>query len=212
MEQKNLFVSDHPLIAHKISKLRSVTTKPKQFRDLIEEISTLLVYEATRDFALKDLTVTTPQQECQGKEVADSVALVPILRAGLGMLTASLDVLPFATVWHLGLYRDEETFQPCQYYNKMKEERVTEVDTVLVLDPMLATGGSVSAAVKILKDKGAKNVKVLAILGVPEGVKRIHSEFPDVPIYLAGMDEKLNEHAFIVPGLGDAGDRQYNTA
>ena len=169
------------------------------------------MYEATRSLSLSPCTVTTPNCDCEQQKISNSIALVPILRAGLGMLEGGLETLPFASVWHLGLYRNEETFQPCQYYNKMKEDNVRETDVVFILDPMLATGGSITAAVKTLKDKGAKSIKVLSIIGAPEGVSLVHNTFPDVAIYLAGLDEKLNERGYIVPGLGDAGDRQYNT-
>mmetsp|Transcript_37919 Transcript_37919/g.81700 ORF Transcript_37919/g.81700 Transcript_37919/m.81700 type:complete len:212 (-) Transcript_37919:54-689(-) len=206
-----LYVSDHPLVKHKLAKLRDTKTKSKQFRDLIREIAVLLAYEGSRKCELKSVTISTPVADAPGEVFKNTIALVPILRAGLGMLEGTLEVLPFAVTWHLGLYRNEETLQPVQYYNKMREEQVSQAGTVFVLDPMLATGGSLVAAIKTVKDKGAKNVKVLSILAAPEGVKRVQSEFPDVEIYLAGLDERLNDVGYIVPGLGDAGDRQYGT-
>merc|ERR1712137_25481 len=206
-----LHVSGHPLITHKLTKLRDSKTKPKQFRDLVREISTLLAYEGLRDAQIATKTVQTPVGECEGKCMDGEIGLVPILRAGLGMLEGTLEMIPFATVWHLGLYRNEETLEPVQYYNKMKADNVAQASSVLILDPMLATGGSIVAAIRTLKDKGAQNIKVLAILAAPEGVVNVQKAFPDVEIFLAGLDEKLNEVGYIVPGLGDAGDRQYNT-
>lgn len=202
-------VSQHPLVLHKLALLRSNLTEPKKFRELVREIAQLLFYEATQDLALAPLTVQTPLAPCEGFEVADRVGVIPILRAGLGMSEAIIDILPTVHVWHLGLYRDHETLQPVTYYNKLPSE--PDIDLSLIVDPMLATGGSAVAAVDILKQWGAKRIKFLGLLAAPEGVAALSQAHPDVTIHLAAVDSHLNELGYIVPGLGDAGDRQFGT-
>lgn len=202
-------VSRHPLVQHKLALLRSRLTEPKKFRELVREIAQLLFYEATEDLALAPLTVQTPLAPCQGYEVADRIGVIPILRAGLGMSEAIIDILPTVHVWHLGLYRDHETLQPVTYYNKLPKE--PDIDLSLIVDPMLATGGSAVAAVDILKDWGARRIKFLGLIAAPEGVQALHGAHPDVAIHLAAIDSHLNERGYIVPGLGDAGDRQFGT-
>jgi uracil phosphoribosyltransferase len=202
-------VSRHPLVQHKLALLRSGLTEPKKFRELVREIAQLLFYEATADLALAPLTVQTPLAPCQGYEVADRVGVIPILRAGLGMSEAIIDILPTVHVWHLGLYRDHETLQPVTYYNKLPKE--PDIDLSIIVDPMLATGGSAVAAVDILKDWGASRIKFLGLIAAPEGVQTLTSAHPDVAIHLAAIDSHLNERGYIVPGLGDAGDRQFGT-
>lgn len=204
-----VFVSRHPLVAHKLTKLRSVETSPKMFRELIRELTVLLAYEATLDLALEPTRVQTPLVECEGRELRRQVGLVPVLRAGLGMVEGVWEMLPGAEVWHVGLKRDEHTLAPTQYYaNKPVAPRV---QLCLLLDPMLATGGSASAACDLLKGWGVERIKYMGLLGAPEGVARLRADHPDVDIHLAGLDERLNERGFIVPGLGDAGDRQFGT-
>ncbi len=204
-----VYVSQHPLVLHKLSLLRSKLTEPKKFRELVHEIAQLLFYEATRDLALAPLTVETPLGVCSGYEIAERIGLTPILRAGLGMSEAILDIVPTAHVWHLGLYRDHETLQPVTYYNKLPAQ--PDIDLSIVVDPMLATGGSAVAAVDILKRWGASRIKFLGLIASPEGVRTLSSAHPDVPIHLAAIDSHLNEMGYIVPGLGDAGDRQFGT-
>lgn len=206
----NVFASNHPLIAHKLSLLRESSTEPKKFRELIREISALLGYEATQDLATKEKTVTSPMGKAKGAELKDDIGLIPVLRAGLGMVEGIWELIPEAQVWHIGLYRDEETLQPVQYYNKLPTDPT--VGLCLVLDPMLATGGSASATIRILKEWGVKRIKYLGILAAPEGIALLQKEHPDVDIYLGTIDEKLNDIGYIVPGLGDAGDRQFGTA
>ncbi len=206
----NVFESNHPLVAHKLTKLRDVNTKPKKFRELVSEISALMAYEATQDLAIHPRMVETPMGGTQGVELAEKLGLVPILRAGLGMVDGIWGLMPNAEVWHIGLYRDEETLQPVQYYNKLPTAPTVKV--CLVLDPMLATGGSAVATVDILKEWGVARIKFVGLLGAPEGIELMQKHHPDVPIYLAKIDEKLNEIGYIVPGLGDAGDRQFGTA
>ncbi|MDA1329840.1 MAG: uracil phosphoribosyltransferase [Chloroflexi bacterium] len=201
--------STHPLIKHKITLLRDKETEPKKFRELVREVSALLAYEATEDLQVSSKTVFSPMGEADGSELKETIGLVPILRAGLGMVEGIWELMPEAQVWHIGLYRDEETLQPVQYYNKLPNE--TTVGVCLVLDPMLATGGSAAATIDILKKWGVKKIKYLGILGAPEGIKHLQEKHPDVPIYLAAVDERLNEIGYIVPGLGDAGDRQFGT-
>jgi uracil phosphoribosyltransferase len=202
-------ISRHPLVLHKLALLRSNLTEPKKFRELVREIAQLLFYEATQDLALAPLTVQTPMAACEGYEVAERVAVIPILRAGLGMSEAVIDILPTVHVWHLGLYRDHETLQPVTYYNKLPNEPA--IDLSIIVDPMLATGGSAVAAVNILKHWGARRIKFLGLLAAPEGVQYLSAAHPDVPIYLAAVDSHLNERGYIIPGLGDAGDRQFGT-
>ena len=209
MSDAKLHVMDHPLILHKISMLRSKETGTKDFRELIYEIALLIGYEATRDLPVAEYTVSTPVTEAVGYRLPRQVCLVPILRAGLGMVDALLTLIPAARVGHIGLYRDPQTLEPVEYYCKMPPDLAERV--VLVLDPMLATGGSAAAAITFLKQRGAKMIKMLNIIGAPEGVKKVTSTHPDVDIYLGSLDEKLNDHGYIVPGLGDAGDRLFGT-
>jgi uracil phosphoribosyltransferase len=206
----NLFVSNHALILHKLSKLRSVETGPKKFRELIRELSMLLAYEATVDLDLVPLPVTTPMGETEGHALAQKVGLIPVLRAGLGMVEGIWEMMPGAEVWHIGLYRDERTLRPVSYYNKLPVEPTVQV--CLVLDPMLATGGTAVETVNILKKWGATNIKYIGIIAAPEGIARLSEAHPDVPIHVAAVDSHLNEIGYIVPGLGDAGDRQFGTA
>jgi len=204
-----IYESSHPLVAHKLARLRDKSTDPKKFRELIREISALLAYEATADLEVASKPVETPLGEAAGVELKQPIGLVPILRAGLGMVEGIWGLMPSAEVWHIGLYRDEQTLQPVQYYNKLPLEPTVSV--CLVLDPMLATGGSAVATVDILKEWGVQRIKFLGILAAPEGVKAMQEAHPDVPLHLAVIDKKLNQHGYIVPGLGDAGDRQFGT-
>ncbi len=201
--------SQHPLVKHKLTLLRDVRTKPKKFRELIQEIAMLLCYEATADLQVANIEVETPMGQAPGHELLDTIGLVPILRAGLGMVEGIWQMMPGAEVWHLGLYRDEKTLKPVSYYNKLPT--IPTVQVCLVLDPMLATGGSAVAAVDVLKKWGAERIKFVGILAAPEGVNALHSAHPDMPIHVAKIDSHLNEIGYIVPGLGDAGDRQFGT-
>jgi uracil phosphoribosyltransferase len=205
-----IHVSEHPLVKHKLTKLRDTQTEPKKFRELIREIAMLLAYEATADLKLSPTSVATPMGRAGGHYLQEKIGLVPILRAGLGMVDGIWEMTPSAEVWHIGLYRDERTLQPVQYYNKLPV--IPTVQVCLVLDPMLATGGSAVATVGILKQWGANRIKFVGILAAPEGLQALTSAHPDVPIHLAAVDERLNEIGYIVPGLGDAGDRQFGTA
>ena len=209
MPDARLHVMDHPLILHKISMLRSKDTSTKDFRQLIHEIALLIGYEATRDLPVTEFPVTTPIAEAVGYRLPRQVCLVPILRAGLGMVDALLSLIPAAKVGHIGLYRDPATLAPVEYYCKLPPDVAERV--VLVLDPMLATGGSAAAAITFLKKRGARNIKMLNIIGSPEGVSKVAEAHPDVDVYLGCLDEKLNDHGYIVPGLGDAGDRLFGT-
>jgi uracil phosphoribosyltransferase len=209
MLPENVFVSDHPLIQHKLSILRDKRTDPKQFRELIREIAILLAYEATSDLGLAPQEVHTPMGIARCQHLIEEIGLIPILRAGLGMVEGIWEMMPGAEVWHIGLFRDERTLRPVQYYNKLPVAPTVQV--CLILDPMLATGGSAVAAADILKKWGAQRIKYVGIIGAPEGVERLHSAHPDVPIHLAAIDERLNDLGYIVPGLGDAGDRQFGT-
>lgn len=203
-------ILDHPLIQHKISLMRKKETGSKDFRELASEVATLMCYEATRDLPLKEVTVETPICRCKTKMIAGrKLAIVPILRAGLGMVDGMLTLIPAAKVGHIGLYRDPETHQPVEYYCKMPSD-IAERD-VIILDPMLATGGSASAAITFIKGYGCKHIKLMNIIAAPEGIAVIQKDHPDVEIYVAAVDEKLNDHAYIVPGLGDAGDRIFGT-
>lgn len=204
-----VFASSHPLVAHKLTVLRSTDTEPKKFRELIREIAALLTYEATADLQLLPRIVQTPLQKMSGYELQEKIGLVPILRAGLGMVEGVWDLMPSAEVWHIGLYRDEKTLKPVEYYNKLPIE--PRVSVCLVLDPMLATGGSAVATIDIMKRWGVKKIKFLGIIGAPEGIEMMQRHHPEVPIYLAAIDEKLNQNGYILPGLGDAGDRQFGT-
>jgi uracil phosphoribosyltransferase len=202
-------VSQHPLVLHKLTELRSVNTDHRTFRELVYELALLLCYEATRDLTLEPAQVVTPMGTAAGHEAKETIGLVPILRAGLGLVDGVLELLPHVQVWHIGLYRDEETLRPVEYYNKLPDE--STVQLCLVLDPMLATGGSAVATVDILKRWGVRRIKFLGLIAAPEGIDRLTSAHPDVPIHVAAVDERLNEVGFIVPGLGDAGDRQFGT-
>ena len=206
----NVYVLDHPLIQHKLAILRSKNTPVKEFRELISEISGLMCYEATRNLPLKEIDVETPICTAKCHVLAGKkLAIVPILRAGLGMVDKMVDLIPSAKIGHIGLYRDPETHMPVEYYCKLPED--IENRQVFVVDPMLATGGSAIAAIDFLKKRGCKHIIMMNIIGCPEGVKAVQDAHPDVDIYLAAMDEKLNDHAYIVPGLGDAGDRIFGT-
>ena len=203
-------VMDHPLIQHKIGYIRRTDTGTKDFRQTIAEIANLICYEATRDLKLRDVEIQTPICKTTVKELAGKkLAIVPILRAGLGMVDGVLELVPAAKVGHIGLYRDPETLEPVEYYCKLPADCAQR--EVFVVDPMLATGGSSVAAIKLLKEKGCKNIHFMCIIAAPEGVERMKREHPDVDIYIGALDEKLNEHGYIVPGLGDAGDRIFGT-
>ena len=203
-------VLDHPLIQHKVSILRDKNTGVKEFREVVGEIAALMCYEATRDLPLEDVTIETPIATGTFKRLSGKkLAIVPILRAGLGMVDTIIDLIPSAKVGHIGLYRDPETHNPVEYYCKMPPD-ISERE-VLIVDPMLATGGSASAAITFLKGYGCKNIKLMNIIGCPEGIKAVTEEHPDVDLYVAAVDEKLNENKYIVPGLGDAGDRIFGT-
>lgn len=202
-------IMDHPLIQHKITMLRRKETEVKDFRALANEIALLMGYEATRDLSLNDTEVETPIGMAKGKEVTKQVAVVPILRAGLGMVDAILSLMPSAKVGHIGLYRDPETHEPVEYYCKLPKE--IDQRTVIVIDPMLATGGSAVAAIDFIKQRGAKKIKFLCLIAAPEGVERLTTAHPDVDLYIGALDERLNENCYIVPGLGDAGDRLFGT-
>lgn len=206
----NVFPSPHPLVAHKLSRLRSIKTDPKKFRELVRELGGLMAYEATADLLLKPVEVTTPLAQAKGNELVEKIGLVPILRAGLGMVEGVWELMPTAEVWHIGIYRDEHTLKPVQYYNKLPIEPTVSV--CLILDPMLATGGSAVATVDILKHWGVGRIKFVGLIAAPEGIQALHHAHPDVPIHVAAIDERLNENGYIVPGLGDAGDRQFGTA
>ncbi len=205
----NVFASEHPLVKHKLAKLRDQTTEPKKFRELIREISALLTYEATRDLRTHFTEIKTPLEAIQGETLVENIGLVPILRAGLGMVEGVWELMPSAEVWHIGLYRDEDTLQPVQYYNKLPIEPTVSV--CLILDPMLATGGSAVATVDILKEWGVSKIKFVGLIASPQGIEALHKQHPDVPIHLAAVDRDLNDRGYILPGLGDAGDRQFGT-
>ena len=206
----NVYVFDHPLVHHKLSVLRDKNTPVKEFRELVNEIAGLMCYEATRNLPTEEVLVETPIATAKCRRLAGKkMAIVPILRAGLGMVDSMVDLIPSAKIGHIGLYRDPETHQPVEYYCKLPEDIGNRV--TFVVDPMLATGGSAVAAINFLKKHGCKNIIMMNIIGCPEGVKAVQEAHPDVDIYIAAMDEKLNEHAYIVPGLGDAGDRIFGT-
>jgi len=205
----NIFASKHPLAAHKLTRLRDKNTDPKRFRELVREIAALLAYEATADLAMVARQVETPLAQAPGADLAEKIGLVPILRAGLGMVEGFWELMPTAEVWHIGLYRDEQTLKPVEYYNKLPVEPTVTV--CLILDPMLATGGSAVATADVLKRWGVRKIKFVGLIGAPEGIKNMQGHHPDVPIYLAAIDDHLNERGYIVPGLGDAGDRQFGT-
>jgi uracil phosphoribosyltransferase len=208
----SLHISDHPAVQHKLRILRDERTEPKKFREIVRELSWLLGYEALADARLRPRQVQTPLETLQARELDDRIGLIPILRAGLGMVDAMLELMPTAQVWHLGLFRDERTLRPVEYYNKLPDS--ASVDLCLILDPMLATGGSASAAIEVLKRWGAVTpvrIKLVNLIAAPEGVAAVSEAHPDVEIYCAALDRQLNEKGYILPGLGDAGDRQFGT-
>ena len=205
----NVFLSTHPLVATKLTVLRNTKTDSKSFRELVREIAALLAYEATLDLAVHEVDVQTPLAIAKGTKLIDRVGLVPILRAGLGMVEGVWELMPSAEVWHIGLYRDERTLKPVAYYNRLPIEPTVSV--CLILDPMLATGGSAVATVDILKKWGVRKIKFLGLIASPEGIEVLHNAHPDVAIHIAAIDQGLNDHAYILPGLGDAGDRQFGT-
>jgi uracil phosphoribosyltransferase len=209
MEFANLHVSRHPAVLHKLALLRTETVEPKKFRELVREISWLVGYEALADAHLKPIRIRTPIEETDGFKLADRIGLIPILRAGLGMVDAMLELMPTAQVWHLGLFRDERTLRPVEYYNRLPDSAT--VDLCLILDPMLATGGSATAAIEVLKRWGAVRIKLVNLIAAPEGVVAVTTAHPDVEIHCAALDRQLNEVGYILPGLGDAGDRQFGT-
>lgn len=205
-----VYESKHPLVKHKLTLLRANSTKPKKFRELVRELAMLLCYEATADLQTTPIQVDTPMGSANGQELSEKIGLVPVLRAGLGMVNGIWEMMPGAEVWHIGLYRDEQTLKPVSYYNKLPTAPTVQV--CLVLDPMLATGGSAKATVDILKNWGATRIKYVGLLAAPEGIKALQEAHPDVPIHVAQIDSHLNDIGFIVPGLGDAGDRLFGTA
>ena len=207
-----LHVSQHPAILHKLAILRDEDTEPKKFRELVRELSWLLGYEALADARVRAREVQTPLETMEGHELGERIGLIPILRAGLGMVDAMLELMPTAEVWHLGLFRDERTLQPVEYYNKLPD--AANVDLCLILDPMLATGGSATAAIEVLKRWGAVHpvrIKLVNLIAAPEGVEAVAAAHPDVEIHCAALDRQLNDRGYIMPGLGDAGDRQFGT-
>lgn len=206
----NLTVIDHPLVKAKITQMRDIHTTTKMFGELVDEISGLMCYELTRDLETEEIEIETPITKTKGYRIKGSdIAIIPILRAGLGMVKGIHELIPTAKIGHIGLYRDHDTLQPVEYLCKLPTD--LEQRDVILVDPMLATGGSAVKAIEILKEKGAKSIRLACLVGCPEGVKAVHDTYPDVPIYLAAMDEKLNEQGYIVPGLGDAGDRLFGT-
>lgn len=210
MEYKNVMIFDHPLIQHKISLMRDKHTTTKEFRELASEVAMLMAYEVTRDLPLREVEIETPIAVARTKVLdGKKVAIVPILRAGLGMVDGMLNLMPMAKVGHIGLYRDPETLKPVEYYCKLPDD-VANRDVIL-MDPMLATGGSAVAAVDFLKERGITSIKFMCLIAATEGVAALHGAHPDVPIFCAALDQKLNDHAYIVPGLGDAGDRIFGT-
>ena len=206
----NIFPSSHPLVAHKLSLLRQKDTEPKKVRELVREISALLTYEVTADLQTSPIDIETPLVKTKGVHLKETIGLVPILRAGLGMVEGVWELMPSAEVWHIGLFRDERTLKPVEYYNKLPIEPTVSV--CLILDPMLATGGTAVATVDVLKSWGVSKIKFVGIIGAPEGIAKVQNHHPEVSIHLAAVDEGLNEYGYILPGLGDAGDRQFGTA
>ena len=210
MNMEKVHILDHPLLQHKVSILRDENTGVKEFREVVSEIASLMCYEATRDLPLEDVEIKTPVAVAKVKSLAGKkLAIVPVLRAGLGMVDGILTLIPSVKVGHIGLYRDPDTLEPVEYYCKMPTD-IAERD-VIILDPMLATGGSASAAISFVKEYGVKNIKLMNILAAPEGIARVRKDHPDVEIYVAAVDDQLNDHGYIVPGLGDAGDRIFGT-
>ena len=210
MDMEKVHILDHPLLQHKLSILRDENTGVKDFREVVSEIATLMCYEATRDLPLEEVEIKTPITTAKFKMIAGKkLAIVPVLRAGLGMVEGILTLIPSAKVGHIGLFRDPETLEPVKYYCKMPTD-IAERD-VIILDPMLATGGSASAAIQFIKNYDVKHIKLMNIIAAPEGIERVRHDHPDVEIYCAALDEKLNDHGYIVPGLGDAGDRIFGT-
>jgi uracil phosphoribosyltransferase len=205
----NLHISQHPAVLHKLAILRDEKTEPKKFREVVRELSWLLGYEALADVGVRPLEIRTPMEPMTAHQLGERIGLVPILRAGLGMVDAMLELMPTAQVWHLGLFRDERTLRPVEYYNKLPDSAT--VDLCLILDPMLATGGSATAAIEVLKKWGAVRIKLVNLIAAPEGVDAVASAHPDVAIYCAALDRELNDRGYIQPGLGDAGDRQFGT-
>jgi uracil phosphoribosyltransferase len=205
----NVYATHHPLLAHKLTRLRDKNTEPKKFRELVREMAALLAYEATADLAVMERQVETPLAKVTGFELREKIGLVPILRAGLGMVEGIWELMPTSEVWHIGLYRDERTLKPVEYYNKLPVEPTVSV--CLILDPMLATGGSAVATTDVLKRWGVKKIKFVGLIGAPEGIRNMQEHHPDVSIYLSAIDDHLNERGYILPGLGDAGDRQFGT-
>ena len=210
MDMEKVHILDHPLLQHKLSILRDENTGVKDFRQVVSEIATLMCYEATRDLPMEEVEIKTPITTAKFKMISGKkLAIVPVLRAGLGMVDGILTLLPSVKVGHIGLYRDPDTLEPVEYYCKMPTD-IAERD-VIILDPMLATGGSASAAIQFIKNYEVKHIKLMNIIAAPEGIERVHHDHPDVDIYCAALDEKLNDHGYIVPGLGDAGDRIFGT-
>lgn len=206
---QNVFPSTHPLVKHKLTRLRDKCTEPKKFRELVRELAALLTYEATADLATQHVQIQTPMAETDGDNLQEKIGLIPILRAGLGMVEGVWELMPSAEVWHIGMYRDERTLKPVAYYNKLPIAPTVAV--CLILDPMLATGGSAVATVEILKHWGVSKIKFVGLIAAPEGIERLHTAHPDVPIHIAAIDDHLNENGYIIPGLGDAGDRLFGT-
>lgn len=206
---ENVFITQHPLIKHKMTRLRDKNTEPKKFRELIREIAGLLTYEATSDLLITSREVETPLATAAGFELKEKIGLVPILRSGLGMVEGVWELMPSAEVWHIGIYRDEETLKPVEYYNKLPV--APSVGLCLILDPMLATGGSAAATIDVLKRWGVSRIKFMGIIAAPEGIEYVHRKHPGIPLHLAAIDDHLNDIGYIVPGLGDAGDRQFGT-
>ena len=209
LDPSTLHVSTHPAVLHKLAVLRDEDTEPKKFREVVRELAWLLGYEALEDVKVRPRQITTPMEEMEASELGERIGLVPILRAGLGMVDAMLELMPTAQVWHLGLFRDERTLRPVEYYNKLPDS--ASVDLCLILDPMLATGGSATAAIDVLKRWGAVRIKLVNLIAAPEGVAAVQAAHPDVEIHCAALDRGLNEKGYIMPGLGDAGDRQFGT-
>jgi uracil phosphoribosyltransferase len=209
VSMSNVYASRHPLVAHKLTRMRDKNTNPKKFREFVREIAALLAYEATADLMTVPRAVETPMALTQGVELKEKIGLVPILRAGLGMVEGIWELMPSAEVWHIGLYRDEKTLKPVEYYNKLPIEPTVSV--CLILDPMLATGGSAVATANVLKRWGVSKIKFVGLIGAPEGIAAMQKAHPEIDIFLAAIDDHLNEVGYIIPGLGDAGDRQFGT-